>query len=213
MSNPNRDDDALQRLVIQRERELELISNEIHDDVLQHFIAARMSNDAYCTALIKREETVPNELIRVRDLLDQGLAAARRLMDNLQSIDFGTTPLSICLDSLGKIATNDSGIHFDVQCHVSETLDNFTQLILYRIAQEAMTNVSRHSQASVAHIFLSITPKLRELSIEDNGIGFDPHKVDNNCFGLRSIRERAEIIQGTVEITSRAAATKIVVRF
>jgi signal transduction histidine kinase len=73
---------------------------------------------------------------------------------------------------------------------------------LYRIAQEALNNVVKHAGASKTLVSLYFEPGLAELSITDNGRGFDPDKVPPDHLGLRIMRERAREVGATLEIKS-----------
>ena len=73
---------------------------------------------------------------------------------------------------------------------------------LFRIVQEALSNVRRHSQAKTAHITLEQSGDRVQLTVHDSGIGFDPRKITHRQFGVRGIEERARLFGGTAEIHS-----------
>jgi signal transduction histidine kinase len=78
------------------------------------------------------------------------------------------------------------------------------KIAFYRVAQEALNNIAKHSEAN--HVALSLTCQddLIELIVQDNGQGFDPdHKLGADHFGLRIIKERVEEIGARIEITSQ----------
>ena len=181
--------------------------------MLQYFIAARMTNDAFCRQIARTGDRVPAELQRVQELLGQGLDAARRLMERVRSIDFAETPLPKCLASLAHTIGQQGNVVIDVQAQVDVEIDEFAQLMLYRIAQEAIANVVRHSGASKASVTLVATTDERSLRIHDNGTGFDPTAVSTGHFGLRSIRERAAMIGGRSKIDSNSNGTALEVEF
>jgi signal transduction histidine kinase len=77
---------------------------------------------------------------------------------------------------------------------------------LYRIAQEALSNIAKHAQATSVDIILERSPDNVSLIIEDDGVGFDPNEVSsrgNGGFGLMGMRERAALVGGMVEIESQ----------
>jgi len=88
-------------------------------------------------------------------------------------------------------------------------------IALYRIAQEALTNVARHARASRVDVSLQETPEGLRLAVADDGVGFDPALVDDEgCLGLRGIRERSRLLGGQCTVTSRAGrGTEIAVIF
>jgi two-component system NarL family sensor kinase len=73
---------------------------------------------------------------------------------------------------------------------------------LYRIAQEALTNVARHSGAREADLSLEITPERIRLTLQDDGAGFDPTAVPPGHFGLVGLNERAKLLGGTLALQS-----------
>ena len=74
-------------------------------------------------------------------------------------------------------------------------------LVLYRIIQEALTNISKHSQASLVRLKLKETEQMIQLTIDDNGRGFEP-TANITGFGLQSMRERTEALNGNFRLTS-----------
>jgi signal transduction histidine kinase len=77
------------------------------------------------------------------------------------------------------------------------------QIALYRIAQEALNNVARHSNASHARVILRFTPRRVELQVSDNGHGFNPSRVHADHLGLNIMRERADSIGARLVFKSR----------
>src|SRR5690606_38497900 len=74
---------------------------------------------------------------------------------------------------------------------------------LYRVAQEALANTAKHSQASQAMVDLRTTQDYATLTIADNGAGFDMSQVESEGFGLQSIKQRIEELGGTLTISSK----------
>jgi two-component system sensor histidine kinase UhpB len=100
-----------------------------------------------------------------------------------------------------------TGIAVELQFDgVAGQLQPEEQLALYRIAQEALTNVAKHAQASQVMIRLETIDQVGRLVIADNGVGFDPNAVrtpaEGHGLGLLSIRDRAESIGGTLRVES-----------
>jgi signal transduction histidine kinase len=77
-----------------------------------------------------------------------------------------------------------------------------TENALLRICQEALTNVKKHAQASQVEINLTFEEKAVSLRVDDNGIGFDQESILENRFGLISMRERAKLLGGFLEVRS-----------
>ena len=96
----------------------------------------------------------------------------------------------------------------DLQLHVDEEeVNEQLKIVIYRIVQEALNNVAKHSQADSVKVSLSKTEDELDLSIQDNGRGFDSRKYSDReghigGLGMESMRERAEISGGSLEIIS-----------
>jgi signal transduction histidine kinase len=94
-----------------------------------------------------------------------------------------------------------------------ERLPSRVETTLYRIAQEALTNVARHSRASRVDVILGRRPDAVSLVIEDDGVGFDPGATADHGFGLLGMKERAALVGATLAIESAAGqGTTILVR-
>ena len=81
---------------------------------------------------------------------------------------------------------------------------------LYRIAQEALTNIGRHAQASQAWLEVTMSPEKVRLVVSDNGLGFDPEKIPQNRYGLIGLNERVKLLHGRLQVeTSPGQGTRL----
>ncbi len=209
--------ELLSRLVFAQEDERRRIAREMHDQFGEHL-----------TALARR--------IRVlKDVSqsDSGLAAqvdaleivAQRLDRDVDHLVWELRPTA--LDDLGLRAalTNyvkdwSNRVNIPVNLHTNGLLDDRlpseVETTLYRIAQEALTNVARHSGASHVDIILERRADTVILAVEDNGVGFEPHESppgDGQGFGLLGMRERAALVGANLQIESSAGqGTTVLVR-
>src|SRR5260370_28375 len=96
----------------------------------------------------------------------------------------------------------------------STNLPSAVQIALYRILQEALTNVARHSGAKVVSIKFARLATTMEVAIVDDGRGFDAKAVavSSQRLGIQSMRERAAMLGGTISFTSRRKGTRILVQ-
>ena len=83
---------------------------------------------------------------------------------------------------------------------------------LYRITQQALTNVRQHASARTARVALACTKRNTTLTIEDDGVGFDVRRVPAERHGIEGMRERAGLAGGTLRITSGKKGTRVVVK-
>lgn len=197
------------RLMHMQDEEWRRISRELHDSVGQHLALAAMSLDILARG-ISSEEPLLKLVQEARTRLDAANKEIRTVSYLLHP------PL---LDELGFAAavrnyvegfSKRSGIQTDV--HIPAELPRLTGQIetaLFRIVQESLTNVHRHSAASKVVISLVMSRHVLRLEISDNGTGFDAGKIETEGLGLASIRERLRELQGSLDIRS-GVGTRII---
>lgn len=114
------------------------------------------------------------------------------------------------LEMLAREISKNNTIHIEFQKSGEEQrLSHEVELALYRIAQEALSNIIRHSQAKRAELLISFGEQETKLEVSDNGRGFEMPKsptdfASNGHFGLLGMRERADLIGGRLEVQSEA---------
>lgn len=145
----------------------------------------------------------------VQDLMSQTRSMSQLLRPSVLD-DFG---LSASLESLAESFGQRTGTQVRFQSTWSGRLHEDTETHLYRIAQEALTNVARHSGASAVHLSLTRLGDTLELAIEDNGRGLSRTAGEPTGVGLRNMRARAREIGGTIAMTpGEHGGFRIVVR-
>ena len=150
--------------------------------------------------------------------LDGAIDEVRRMARGLRPSVLDDFGLGIALERHVEEVSGLSGVHVDFECaredDARERLARSAEVVLYRIAQEALTNVIRHADASRVSVVLVLRTKEARLVIEDDGCGFDPLEVagrGNGCgLGLLGMRERAALIGGDLAIEStRGSGTTV----
>jgi signal transduction histidine kinase len=148
---------------------------------------------------------------QARGMVDQalesargGLTGARRAIQALRASPLEELGLVAALELLGETINERSGIA--VEMTVGDTvgeLDPELENVVYRIADESLTNVSRHSEASLATVDLRRTGGKVRLVVTDDGNGFDPEApVTDGHVGINGMTERAHMVDGTLELSS-----------
>ncbi len=201
--------ELLQHLLTLSDNDRKLVAYEIHDGLVQYVTAALMHLDSFLHVM---PAETPRENIDVsRQLLRDALAEARRLISGLRPPILDEAGVVAALEYLVGEQTNDCRI--ELVHHVQAP--RFPPLIesaLFRICQEALTNVRKHSKAAHARVELNEEAGHIGLSVSDDGVGFDPARVTARTFGLRGIRERARLLGGQATIDSATGAgTRVVV--
>jgi signal transduction histidine kinase len=196
--------DLSRRLVEAQESERRSIAQELHDEAGQSLTSLMVG-----LSLLEREiECSERALGRITDLKQ----TAHEVMEGLHELAVNLRPAS--LDRVGLIPTlrqqaesfgrqHGVDVQFAVLGMEDERLPPQVETALYRVVQEALTNVARHAQASHVGVVLERRDDRVLAIIEDDGIGFDPDEVvRRDRLGLFGMRERAEMLGGNLTIES-----------
>jgi signal transduction histidine kinase len=194
------------RLVQAREEEQRRIARELHDEVGQALSAVKVE----LAVAERRIERISG----ARALLAEAQSSADSAIHSVRDLSHLLHPS--VLDDLGLVAALDSlvtdfrrrhriAVEFLHQGH-DHRLQAETERAAYRIAQEALTNIARHAEATTGGVRLTTDPASLTITIDDNGVGFDVADVERpgkrRGLGLLSIRERVAGLGGTVRIES-----------
>ncbi|MBI3146069.1 MAG: PAS domain S-box protein [Pseudogulbenkiania sp.] len=185
-----------------REEERKRIAREIHDELGQHLTALRMG-----VSVLRFQFGQDNPLLvaRVQDMMnlaDKTIQVVRDVASTLRpaALDMG---LAAALDWLVAEFSRHTGI--PCQLTVPEekvTLDDDRATAVFRVIQESLTNVARHSEASRVDIVLESRSHEYWVEVRDNGNGFDPASATKISFGLVGMRERGLMLGGEVDVAS-----------
>ncbi|WP_139855904.1 ATP-binding protein [Aequorivita sinensis] len=167
-------------------------------------------------------DSVSNELVNLRQALetnsskfsvkiDNILEEVRNISRNLSPTLFDKLGLKLSIEQLTDRAQNQHSFLLTSDIDYSGDLSDTVELQLYRIIQEATTNMMKHANAMAGKITITEDDKYVYAEIKDNGKGFDADKMleKGNCFGLLNITERTKFINGTVNIKSNKNGTTI----
>jgi signal transduction histidine kinase len=202
------------RLVEAQERERRHIARELHDEAGQALAALRFG-----LRLLEREvgggSTVTArvaELLRTTDAVIEGL---HRLAGDLRPASLDHVGLDAALRqyALSTAATYGLEVRFKARGFGAERLPSAVETAIFRIVQEAVTNVVKHARAKRVDVLLEHRGDRVLAMVEDDGAGFDPEAAqDSQRFGLLGVRERAEALGGTLLVESApGAGTTLVV--
>jgi signal transduction histidine kinase len=192
------------------------LARELHDGTLQSLIALKQRVQMVQKS---REETSDNqELNTLAALVEQTIEDVRRTTRALRPIYLEDLGLVTALEMLAQEAEESSGIKIAFSNHGNERrLPSSIELALYRMAQEALSNVARHSRASQAALNVQFEPNNLQLEIKDNGNGFQVPESPGELapqghFGLLGLYERAELIGANLVINSKVGeGTRLVI--
>jgi signal transduction histidine kinase len=205
----------LNALVHAQEDERNRISIELHDDSGQELTSILLRLKA-----LEQKEDISDIRYGVSEMcaeLSHAIEHIRELSHRLRPPDLEPLGLGPTLHSLVKDMLADSPIEFNYTSEMAvERMDPSIEITLYRIAQEGLTNILRHSRANHAEVTLISDDREVALQILDDGVGFDLDQIANSDkihIGLASIQERVETLGGILEVyTAPNAGTRLSVR-
>lgn len=204
-----------QRLIQAQEAERESMSRELHDEIGQALTAISMNLE-----WIRRSDTAsPAVSARVHEsieVIDDTLQRVRELSLELRPSLLDDLGLAAALSWYAERFSTRAGIETEVLGELPpEGVPRAVQTALFRITQEALTNIARHARATKARVDLAECDHNLRLTISDDGVGFDAPSFLNGssgmALGLRGMQERAHAANGSVFINSRPGSTEVVV--
>lgn len=189
-----------QRLVEVREDERRRIARELHDELGQRLTALKM--DLASLAPRTRGAPVRERIDSMLEMLDDTVAALRRISSDLRPLMLDDLGLDAAIEWLAHDAARRMGIEVTVKLDEAvAAIDERSAIALYRMVQEALTNVARHARASEVHIELKPAGGELVLTVRDNGVGFPERATGkDDSFGLLGIRERALMLGGRMGV-------------
>ncbi len=186
---------TLEELTVSRERNR--LARELHD-VLAHTLSSVAVELEAVKALwdVDKEKAramLNHSLLATRE----GLTESRRALQELRATPLEDLGLALAVRNLAESFSNRMGVQLDLQ--VEEDLPDYPpqiQQCIYRITQEALTNIAEHAGASQVGVSLGRENRQLKLQICDNGRGFDTEMLADDHFGLKGMRERVEMVGG-----------------
>jgi PAS domain S-box-containing protein len=204
----------LERVLSAQEEERRRIARELHDEAGQLLtsllVGLRTLEDSRSLADTKAQG------LRLRKITAQTLDEVGRLARGLHPTVLDDHGLGVALRRYVAeyVKTHHIAVNLKLNEFDSRDLPSAVQIGLYRIVQEALTNVARHSRANTVSIKFVRSATALEVAVVDDGCGFDAKAVavSSHRLGIQSMRERAAMLGGAVSFASRRRGTKILVR-
>jgi len=185
------------------------LAREIHDGMSQELWFAKLKQERLVNLeLAPDARALASE---VASALDSALAEARQAILALRPTEGAS--FAEVLEGVVTDFSDRFGIPAECSCDPSaDAISPRTQAELLRIAQEALTNARRHADSTLVRVAVAVSDGILRLTVTDNGRGFDAAIVRTSGYGLRSMRERAELIGGTIAVeTGIQDGTRVVV--
>jgi signal transduction histidine kinase len=193
--------DSLRRVVAGQEGERRRLARELHDETGQALTSILLGLRAL------EDANAGVNVDELRELVVATLQDVRRLAVQLRPKALDDFGLVAALERLAQTFSESSGIRVQLEANVGEgRLPAEVETTVYRIVQEALTNVVKHAEASEVSILLVRRDGTLTVVLEDDGGGFDPDAVRSDSLGLEGMRERVALHDGRLTVESSAGA-------
>ena len=188
-------------LLTAREDERSHLARELHDELGALLTTAKLDTARIKTRVAALSPEAAERLTHLNDTLNQGIALKRRIIEDLR-------PSS--LSNLGLVATlnillRDFEKSTEIKVHAAlqaVPLRAESELTVYRLIQEALTNVTKYARARSVHVSLALKDGMVEVAVADDGVGFDPREHKASAHGLMGMRYRVEAAGGVLRLQS-----------
>ncbi|MCO1600205.1 HAMP domain-containing sensor histidine kinase [Desulfosporosinus nitroreducens] len=195
----------LQKIIHAQEEERARVSRELHDETNQCLAAINLGLDR----MYEEEEVAKSKQLskELQKIVMQASTDLKRLAWELRPSAIDKVGLTLAIQNYVDTFTKNYHINVSCTCELADddVLDGETSIVVYRIIQEALTNIVKHAKADQVEIILTKAPERLMVIIEDNGKGFDAANVldlekrssgKHTTLGLYGMMERAELMEG-----------------
>ncbi|SDZ83677.1 sensor histidine kinase [Acidovorax soli] len=185
-----------------REDERGYLARELHDELGALLTAAKLDVARLKSKIDHQAPEVAERLRHLTETLNSGIALKRRIIEDLRPSSLSNLGLATALEILTREHAETAGIEIETSLE-SVQLTEATQLTVYRLVQEALTNISKYAKATKVLVTVHNHPTHVTVQVRDDGAGFDPASVGIASHGLAGMRHRVEAAGGRLTITSR----------
>ena len=191
----------LRRLLHLNEQDRQLIAYEIHDGIVQYMTGAKLFLQAGEPKIASSPEAAQRDIIQSTEILTEAIEEARRLIDGLRPATLEEQGVAAAVEYLCE--QTQKHFNIDVECKLDVEFNRLApavEMAIYRIVQEGLNNVAKHSRSPRARVTLSQRTDSLVVKVEDWGVGFSIDRVESKRYGLTGIRDRARLLGGKARI-------------
>ena len=184
-----------------REDERGRLARNLHDELGALLTAAQLDAARIMPRLAGSAPEARERLVHLVDTLNSSIALGRRIIEDLRPSTLSNLGLVTTLEILAGDFAERSGVQ--VHCQVQPVrLEATAELVIYRVVQEAITNISKYAKAGQVWITLAMVDGMIDVSVRDDGVGFDTAVEHGSAYGLVGMRFRVEAEGGTLMLRS-----------
>ncbi len=188
-------------LQVVQEQERDRLARELHDELGALLTAAKFDVARIKSKLPPDRPELFNRLEHLNESLNAGIALKRRIVEDLRPSSLSNLGLEAALDILTSEFSERTGVHVTTDIE-AVALGPDAELTVYRLVQESLTNVAKYAEAKEVVVSLHGYDHHIELSVDDNGRGFDVDARQSASHGLPGMRHRIEALNGTLKVLS-----------
>lgn len=179
------------------------LARELHDAVTQTLFSANLIADVIPQIWKRNPEEGLQNLDELRQLTRGALAEMRMMLLEMRPESLERADIKSLLTQLADAFVGRIRVPVSLAIHGDCKLTQEVKLVFYRVAQEALNNIAKHSGARHVELHLECQPGQMSLCIKDNGLGFDPCSISPGHMGIAIMRERADSIGADLKIESQ----------
>jgi signal transduction histidine kinase len=184
-----------------QEAERSHLARELHDELGALFTSAKL-DVARLQARLPAAPELQERLKHLNASLNSGIELKRRIIEDLRPSALGHFGLSVSLDILTREFAQRSGLVIDAEIEPLKLGEN-RDLTVYRFVQEALTNIAKYAKATRVEVRLQSVDGGTQVTVSDDGVGFDPVRVRRAAHGISGMRFRVEAEGGEMTVDSR----------
>ncbi|WP_306641733.1 tetratricopeptide repeat-containing sensor histidine kinase [Sanyastnella coralliicola] len=193
---------GLDAIIQAQEDERSRIAKDLHDGIGQKLSSIKMAIGALSKQQDQGHSSTIERLDSIQSMIDQSAQETRAISHQMMPISLKSVGLAASLEYMCEESFSDTSItHSFETFNLTKEPDEKTGLVFYRIGQELVNNILKHSQARNVEMQLYVAADKLVLAVSDNGVGLDPNKVHFGM-GIQNIRTRLSTIDGQLNISS-----------
>jgi signal transduction histidine kinase len=187
-------------LIDGQEMERQRLSRDLHDSLGQSLLAVKIKLEQARNTNIEKSQQIISD---TQELLKNTIQEIRNITNNLMPPVLEAFGIEQGLKNLCRDTAANTGLNINFHSeNIPESLDARTKIYLYRIAQEAINNITKHADATTVSITFTFADKLLKMVVNDNGKGFDTVNNDVNGNGIMNMKERILLLKGECKLIS-----------